>query len=149
MKPSPIQNEEHIQATQEEQNRINESFKETLSERDKKRFDAVSQCFKILKENDVAAFIFPVLKCPTGIAVYQYNNALDFIEYDSAGKFTEEAGQKLGAFNTLFTYSSFVYMKDMIIRDREFEWMDFADRLSDVISRTRMAEKVDFYKEKA
>jgi len=142
----PIQNEEHISARQGEANHSLDVFQNSLSDLDKKKFDAISKCFKILKENDVSAFIFPVLPTPDGtIGCYQYNNALDFIKYDESSKVSAESAKKLMFLNSFFCSAATSYLRDLFIRDREFNWDLFIGAIYNTNKFVRENKDVSFY----
>lgn len=144
-----IQNEEHISAHQDAVNKQQEEWRANMSKADQKRFEAIGKCFEILKEADVSAYMFPILRTNSGeFMAYQYNNGLDFIKYDTSGKFTEETKERLSAFNTLFTYTAFTYLSDMIFRGGKFDWDGFCKGLYSINSTVPEQAKGNFYGDK-
>jgi len=142
-----ILNEEHISAGQDEANAKLDVWKKSLQDSDQKKFNAVSQCFAILRENNVAAFIFPMLPRPEGgTACFQYNNALDFIKYDKNGRVTVETMNKLGTFNSHFIGASLAFSFGVLMRHNNPTWEEFNSKASAVKEAVKRNQNDDFYK---
>ena len=91
---SIVNNQEHIEAAQEDANKIRANFQASLSTEDKKKFEAVESAVKILVDNGVPFFLFPCLPSPFGDDCWQWNSAGALTKFDEAGVVTKESGQK-------------------------------------------------------
>ncbi len=134
----PIQNQEHIEAIQDATNKRNDEFKVSLSEEDRNKFEAIEKCFDILRENNVSAFIFPILPTPEGkLSCYQYNNALEFIKFTKSGQIEPESKRKLNIFNSLFIHCAFIYTSEVALEGAAFTWDLFCRKVSDIIQKIK------------
>ncbi len=116
---NPLEQEEYREAVQEDLNKQNKEFYDTLSQEDKNKFDAISKVLTILTDANVKSYLFselPMLS-PDGIknTVYQYNNLGDFIKWDKNGKMSLESKISSIYFNHAFIASFFNWARGMFL----------------------------------
>jgi hypothetical protein len=109
--------QEYHEAKQQALNDKNSKNYETLSDEDKKKFDAIEGAFKLLTEAGVPTLLFAKLPIPEESkiekideAFWQYNNIADFVEYVNGGKPTIDSQANLLINHRLFAYSIMRYL---------------------------------------
>lgn len=130
-----IQNQEHIEAAQAEQNKINDDFRKSLSPEENKKFEAVSGAMKILSDAQVPCLMFPMLPSRENKnmeVAYQYNNMEILSEYVD-GKMTEQTKNNVTTFNVRTVNGIFLHLDKMIFRGLPFNWDQFCYNLNLII----------------
>lgn len=85
----PIRNEEHFEAAQLDTNLKRENFIKSLPVEDQNKFYAVEKAAKLLMNNNVQFYLFPLLPClynKEKSFVWQWNSLSTLIKYNEAGR---------------------------------------------------------------
>jgi hypothetical protein len=102
-----FQNREEFNKLQEEADKIRNTDLAKLTPKEKKKFDAIDQAIKLLSDNNIPFYLFPILPHSEsqgrGIC-YQYNNLAGFVK-SVDGKPTKTSSLWLSWFNHSFYYS--------------------------------------------